>query len=188
MPMWSNSTPPILFGGDLFDPWLIEELDLQALDARPVDVDDLEAQPIVEHLVARLGRPAERAEDESRNGVVVLLRQFLAELLVEIVDREGAVDSDAAVVEALDRLVGQVVFVFDLAHDLLEEVLERDEALERAVFVDDDRHVLVRAPELREHGGEVLSLGDDVRLAHEPAYVNVVDTLVVEGLEEVAYV
>ena len=38
---------------------------------------------------------------------------------------------------------GQVELVLDLADDLLEQVLERDDPLHRAVLVDDDRHVLV---------------------------------------------
>ena len=72
------------------------------------------------------------------------------ELLVEVVDRERAVDPDVRLVEPLDRLVREVELVLDLADDLLEQVLERDDALHRAVLVDDDRHVLVRAPELGE--------------------------------------
>ena len=69
----------------------------------------------------------------------------MLELLVEVVDRERAVDAHRVVVDLLERLVRQVVLVLDLADDLLEQVLERDDALHRAVLVDDDRHVLVRA-------------------------------------------
>ena len=86
-----------------------------------------------------------------------------AELLVEVVDRERAVDPDRRLVEPLDRLVGEVELVLDVADDLLEHVLERDDPRRRAVLVDDDRHVLVRLPELREQGAEVLRLGHDVR-------------------------
>ena len=44
---------------------------------------------------------------------------------------------------SLHRLVGQVELVLDLAHDLLQDVFERDDALRRAVLVDDDGHVLL---------------------------------------------
>ena len=110
---------------------------------------DGEAQAVPLNRVALLGRAAEPAEDEARDRVVVLLRHRLVELLVEVVDRERAVDADAPLVELLDRLVRQVVLVLDLADDLLEEVLERDDAGDAAVLVHDDRHVLVLVAELR---------------------------------------
>src|ERR671936_509105 len=114
MPMWSNSIRRILVRRDFLPLGLgTEELDLQALDAGAVD--DLEAKAIMQHLVAGLGRAAKSAEDEPCDRVVVLLRELLTELLVEVVDREGAVDADSAVGEALDRLVGQVVLVLDIA-------------------------------------------------------------------------
>ena len=89
------------------------------------------------------------------------------ELLVEVVDREGAVHANAAVVDPLDRLVGQVELVLDLADDLLEQVLERDDPLHRAVLVDHDRHVLVRAAELLEHRRQVLRLRHHRRRADQ---------------------
>ena len=98
------------------------ELDLEALDARPVDLDDPEEQAVGLDLVARLRGPAEHPEDEPGERVV-LLRQIGAEAFVEVVDRERAVDADAVVRDLLDRLVGQVVLVLDLADDLLEQVL-----------------------------------------------------------------
>ena len=100
----------------------------------------------------------ELPEDEAGDRVVVLDRQVGVELLVEVVDREGAVDADRVVVDPLDRLVREVELVLDLADDLLEEVLERDDPLDVAVLVDHDRHVLVRPAELGEQRGDVLGL------------------------------
>ena len=134
------------------------------------------------------GRAPELAEDEAGDRVVVLLRQVGLELLVEVVDRERAVDPDVALVDALDRLVREVVLVLDLAHDLLEQVFERDDPLEGAVLVDDERHVLVLAPELRKHRREVLRLRDDMGRANELLDDDVVDPAVVKGPEEVAHV
>ena len=132
------------------------------------------------------GGPAELAEDEAGDRVVVLLRQLGAELLVEVVDRERAVDADAVVVDPLDRLVGQVVLVLDLADDLLEQVLERDDPLDGAVLVDNEGQVLVLAAELGEQRGEVLRLGDDVRRPDDVLDDDVLDAPVVERAEEVA--
>ena len=141
----------------------------------------MEAHAVVKDLVALLGRTPELTEDEAGNRVVVLLRQVGLELLVEVVDRERAVDPHVALVDALDRLVREVVLVLDLAHDLLEQVFERDDPLEGAVLVDDERHVLVLAPELRKHRREVLRLRDDMGRANELLDHDVVDPAVVEG-------
>src|SRR5438876_12133060 len=98
-----------------------QQLDLQALDPRALYLEHLEAAAVVLDLVARLRRATQEPEDEAPDRVVVLDRQLPVELLVEVVDREGAVDPHAAVREALDRLVGEVELVLDLADDLLQQ-------------------------------------------------------------------
>src|SRR4051812_7174649 len=135
MPMWSNSTRAILLCRGQLSRFLFrEELDLEPLDPRAVDVEHVEADPVVNDLVSGFGRAAELAEDEPGDRVVVLLGQLGLELLVEVVDREGAVDSHVTVPEMLDGLVRKVVFVLDLADDLLQQVLEGDDPLEGAVL------------------------------------------------------
>src|SRR5579862_810985 len=119
----------------------------ETVDALPLDGVHPEDDPVVRHLVARLGGTSEQAEHESSDRVVVLIGQVDVELLVEVVDRERAVDPDRVVVDPLDGLVRQVELVLDLTDDLLDEILERDDPLDRAVLVDDDREVLVRSPE-----------------------------------------
>src|SRR5580765_1548944 len=101
----------------------------QPLDARSLDLVDVEAQPGPFTLVPDLGRAPEHAEDEAGDRVVVLLRQVAVELLVEVVDREPAVDSDRVLVDAIERLVGEVKLVLYLADNLIQHVLERDDPL-----------------------------------------------------------
>ena len=96
-------------------------------------------------------------------------------------------DAHAAVVEPLDRLVRKIELVLDLADDLLEQVLERDDAFELAVLVDHDRHVLVRAPELGQQRGQILRLGDDVGGAQELLDLDAGDAAIHERREEVAH-
>ena len=129
----------------------------------PFDLEHVEAHAVVVDRVTCLGLASEQAEDEAGHRVVVLVRHLGLEPLVEVVDREGPVDDHGVLVDLLDRFVRQVELVLDVPDDLLEQILERDDPLHVAVLVDDDRHVLVRAPELREQRGEVLRLGDDVR-------------------------
>src|SRR5262245_60428843 len=79
-----------------FEPVLalrLVELDFDALDARALDLQHLEAAAVVCGLVARLRLASEQAEDEASDRVVILDREGTAELLVEVVDREGAVDA-----------------------------------------------------------------------------------------------
>src|SRR5439155_14184420 len=117
MPMWWKSTRAILLTrrGRLTLPALFallallvgEELDVQPLDARAVDLDDLEADTVVHDLVADLGGAPEPAEDEACHRVVILERDRPVELLVEIVDRERPVNAQATVRQLLNRFVGQ---------------------------------------------------------------------------------
>ena len=78
----------------------------------------------------------------------VLLRELGAKALVEVVDREHPVDAIRVLTDLLDRLLGHVELVLDLAHDLLEQVLERRDPDHRAVLVDHHGEVAVGAPEL----------------------------------------
>src|SRR5215211_8827950 len=81
------------------------EPDLEPLDARALDVRHAERRAVVLDLVSLLGGAPEQAEDEAADRVVVVLRQRGAELLVEVVDRERAVDADRVFVDTLDGLV-----------------------------------------------------------------------------------
>ena len=60
-----------------------------------------------------------------------------------------------------------VVLVGDLAHDLLEDVLDGDEAGGAAVLVDDDRDVGLLCLHLPQQLVDGLALGDEDRRAHD---------------------
>ena len=139
-----------------------QELDLEPLDPRAARLEHAEGRPS-----STTSSPTSAARPRWPNTKPATVwkssSRARAELLVEVVDRERAVDPDRRLAHPLDRLVWEVELVLDVADDLLEQVLERDDARRRAVLVDDDRHVLVRPPELREQRAEVLRLGHDVR-------------------------
>ena len=139
-------------------------------------------------VVTDFGRAAEQAEDEARHRVVVLDREVGAEALVEVVDRERPVDLDRVLVHLLDRLIGEVELVLDLADDLLQQILKRDDALHLAVLVDDDRHVLVRAAELGQERREILRLGDDVRRPDDVLDLHLRHTALSHRVEQIAHV
>ena len=67
----------------------------------------------------------------------------------------------------LDRRLLAVELVDDLAHQLLDEVLERDQAGGAAVLVDHDRHVELLGLHLGQQLGDALGLGHEAGLSHQ---------------------
>src|SRR5439155_26491687 len=63
----------------------LDEGDPHPLDPVALDLEHVEAHPVVGDVVSGLRRAAELAEDETGQGVEVLLRQIRAEALVEVV-------------------------------------------------------------------------------------------------------
>ena len=74
-----------------------------------------------------------------------------------------------SIVACFNVLLGQLLveLVFDLAHDLLEYVLDGKEAGHGAEFIHYKPHVQVTLAELLEHLHERLGFGHDQRLAHD---------------------
>jgi hypothetical protein len=65
----------------------------------------------------------------------------------------------------------EVVFVLDVADDLLQHVLDGDQAGDAAVLVDHDRHVVARGAELAQQDVEALGFGNEDRRAQHVAQV-----------------
>src|SRR6476619_3633994 len=122
-------------------------------DPASLDLFRLEPQTLELPLLARFRDLAEQVEDEPADRIPLLVREFRIEQLVHIVDRRlprHAVDP----VADLDH-VGHfgVVLVRDLPDQLLEQILERDDAGDRPVLVGDDRLVELLLLHLTEQIG-----------------------------------
>ena len=91
-------------------------------------------------MVTRLGNVAESVEDQTSHCLVRALRKFDAQSW-QVVDREAAGKHDTAIVLAHGGRHLAVGFVVDLADELLDQVLHRDDARRAAVLVDDQRHL-----------------------------------------------
>ena len=124
------------------------------------ELDAIEA----DHL-ALLGDVAQQVEDEATDRVPLGVGQLDAELLAHVVDGRTPPHAQGAVVETFDRRLFDVVLVGDLAHDLLEQVLQRDQARGAAVLVDHDRHVELLGAHLAEQLRHPLLLGHEDRRA-----------------------
>ena len=141
--------------------------DPHAADAPAVDLVDGEPPPLVGDGLADVGHVLERAEDEPADGVPVLVRQRDVEQLVDVLDRCAAIDDVVAVRQALDTHVFDVVLVDDLADELLETVLQRDQSGDSTVFVGDDRQVELVALHFPHQPGHRHVLRDEAHLAGE---------------------
>ena len=82
--------------------------------------------------------------------------QLQAGELGDLVQVQLAVDLDRAADQPLRSSSRRVVLVADVADDLLDEVLERDDAVGTAVLVDHDREMVAFAAHLRQRRQHVL--------------------------------
>src|SRR5262249_29347902 len=76
--------------------------------------------------------------------------------------RHRALHDQRPVAEPLHRALFPVVLVLDVAHDLLDEVLERDEPGDGPVLVDHERHVAAALLQLLEERSDLLALGNEL--------------------------
>src|SRR5947207_9351692 len=86
---------------------------------------NFEAVAVERESLAGLGDGLRLMDDETGDGGRLLVRQRPVHLAIEIADRHRAVDIHRAVRLHTDRRVVQVVLVRDLAHVLLEYILDR---------------------------------------------------------------
>ncbi len=81
--------------------------------------------------------------------------------------QRGGHDGRALCLDAGQQRRGTVVFVVDLPHDLLEDVLEGDDPGAATVLVDDDRKLIAALAEIDEQLVEIARLGDGRHGSHE---------------------
>ncbi len=113
--------------------------------------------------------PPERLAEEAADRVDVFVFELEAEQVADFVEAEPRADAVAAGLE-LDHLLGaRVVFVGDLADQLLDEVLQGDEARHAAVLVDDEAHVHGVALHLLQEALGLHRLRDEHRAPRDPA-------------------
>ena len=103
--------------------------------------------------------PAER--------IIILALEVRADLVVKITEAQGCL-ADVVVRTDFADLVELllIVLVTDLADDLLENILHRDDADHHAVFVEHDRHRDARLAHLQKQLVRVLELVGEIRLPH----------------------
>src|SRR5216684_73208 len=92
-------------------------------------------------LLALVGDAAEEIEDPASHGIEGLVGQVEPGGGIEFFDGELAGDTVGGGIQLLDEALLLVELVADLAHQLLEQILEGDQARGAAVFVCHDGEV-----------------------------------------------
>ena len=138
---------------------------LHPLDASPVDPVGHQPHPVHRHRLPGDRDVAEQVEDQSPDGVPGPGGQIGMDQLVDLVDGQPGADPQLARAQPLVGRLLDVELVDDLPHQLLDEILERDQPGGAAVLV--DHHGLVEALglHLAHQVGDPLGLGHEVGLA-----------------------
>ena len=130
---------------------MVAAYDEDLFDATPVHAHDGENVPIHLEDVALVGYSPGEVEHQAPHGVPAVLGEVEVVFHVHVVDVESSTHHQALRVEALDVVIEWGVrFIGDLADQLLEDVLQGDEAGGAAVFVDHDEKVALALADLGE--------------------------------------
>src|SRR6476619_5592075 len=158
--------------------------DMQRVQATGVCACNPETESAQRQFLAGFRQVPDGGCDQAADGVVLVIVEVRAESLVEIRDRRQCIDCVLAVGLRGDQcrgVFGFVMFVVDLADDLLQHVLDRHQSGHAAVLVDDDGHVVARLAEFAQQHVELLGFGDQDRRSQQFAHVDWMAAVVVVG-------
>ena len=142
--------------------------DPHRLDPVLADRLDPDREAVGGDRVAALGEPPELGEHEPADRVVgVGVDRQLEPVVLEVGHRHVPAHEPVAVGQPAHRPAGGVGLVGDLADDLLDDVLDRDDPGRAAVLVDDDRELGPLALQVGQQVVERLGLGHDRGRADE---------------------
>ena len=123
--------------------------------------------------LAGFGQMADGGGDQAADGVVLVVREVGAEAFVEVGDGRQRIHHELAVGLRGDQrgtVLGFVVLVVDLAHDLFQHVLDGHQAGDAAVLVHHDRHVVARQAEFLQQQVQLLRFGNQYRRPQQLAH------------------
>src|SRR5262249_31456696 len=118
-----------------------ERLDADGRDLVAVLAQDLEPVAVECEDLAGLGDGLGLVDPQAGHGGWLLVGQVPIHLPIAVADGYRAVDIDRAVYLRADADVLDIVLVGNLADDLLQDVLQRNQALHLAVLVDHERQL-----------------------------------------------
>ena len=114
---------------------------MDLLCARQPKGGDLDLHALPGYPLARLGYLAEDLQEIPVQRAVLEQGERGVEEMIDLAEIGAAVDQYVVFAETHDRLRRDIGFIDDLAHQLLEDVFESDQAVHTAVLVDHDAQV-----------------------------------------------
>src|SRR5271170_1299188 len=118
----------------------------QAVDAAPVGARHPDFKAVDIHRLAATRHVPELLHDQTRDRVELLCRQPRPEELIEFIDARRALHQVLALAVRADAdIVFDVKLIVDVAHDLFDDILNRDQAGHAAVLIHHYGHVIAVA-------------------------------------------
>ncbi len=155
-------------------------------DAAGGGLQDLEAEAaLLDGFAGERDVSGDFGDQAADGGGVPILGEVEVEELFEAVGFKGSED-DVAVVALADGLVAQLAFVAEFADNFLDEILDRDQAGDAAVFVDDDGHAAIFALHLIEQFAGALGLRNEINVGLHQAAGDAAGGVGIGHLEKVA--
>jgi hypothetical protein len=138
-----------------------------------VRAQHLENEAVDRDRLAALRQPPEPADDEAADRIEILVGEARVEMVVEVRDLGHRLHAVAPAAVEQDVVLGlvEVVLVLDVADDLLDHVLDRDEPCHAAILVHDDRDVVAVGAEFLQQHVEALGLRHEDHGAQHLAHV-----------------
>src|SRR5262245_8174103 len=124
---------------------LVAAADADLGDAAALDLDDLEREIVDVDGLAHVRHATEVRQQIPAHGFEALALDIDVQPLTHLVDAHLAAEDETAVALVRDGLALDIVFVANLADDLLEQILDGHQASGAAVLVDHDRHLRLPA-------------------------------------------
>src|SRR5271165_5933153 len=138
------------------------EADAHAVHTALGGFEHLESQSVLVENLTGLGNVSGKFAHQAGNRGRLFLIGPDAEQLLQEIDVGIAVKNVGGVALLYD--LGLLVLVADFSHDLFDQIFDRDQATDSAIFVYHDRHADVVALHLAEQFASQLGFGDEVHV------------------------
>src|SRR5688500_14371357 len=135
-------------------------------DAPALDLEYLEQQIADLDPFADVRHPSEVRQQEAADGFKAFALDFDAKAVADLVDVHFAAEHERSVTFVRHRLALDIVLVADLADDLFEELLDRDQSGGAAVFIHDNGHLHLPPLHLLEQLRHTLALRHQRHRSH----------------------
>ena len=134
----------------------------QGVEAASVGAQDLKADAAQIDDFLAPGNASQLVQNQDADCIAVDVAEIRSDDAVEIVNSGLCLDAVAAGMVHADVVFGfvKIVFIFNVADNLFEYILDGDQPTNAGVFIDDDRHVIVRHAEFTQQDVKALGVGD----------------------------